>query len=246
MDDGANPLPYARDGRRWRARLPRIVLWCVLPVAALALLKWGYVPVRDKLTFLHHQARCMAFDLPADTVTYTEDASTIARLTGGAASGNGWATAFHNGKPVAYYLAPRSLVYLEQSGACDIPQGSGPVFLHARRAGSGPQRLVVVKTDVMRNFRRLRGTIPDRLLDVSVVWPATVRSGANLTRSLWEPPRGSPAFGTLTLYAGRPDPADDSHFTIDYQTPDGRGTIDGWLQPDDMVTLTVRDGPLAR
>jgi hypothetical protein len=224
----------------------RIALWFVLPPAALALLVWGYVPVRDKFTFLHHQSRCMAFDLPAATVAYTEDPAAVARLTGGAASGGGWATALYNGKSVAYYLAPRSLVYLEQSGACPIPQGTGPVFLHARRSRSGPQRLVVVKTDVMRNYRLVRSDIPDHLLDVSVVWPATTSSRANLTRSLWQPPGGSPDFGTLTLYAGRPDSADESHFTIDYQTPDGRGTIDGWLQPDDTVKLQVRDGPLAR
>jgi hypothetical protein len=213
-------------------------------MAALALLMWGFVPVRDKFTFLHHQSRCMAFNVPADTVAYTEDAAIIACLTGGATSGRGWATHTANGTLAAYYLAPPSLTYLEQSGTCAI-QGTGLAFLHSRRAASRPERLVVVKTDMMRNFRALRNDISDHLLDVSVVRPAAIRSGANVTRQLWEPQGGSPAFGALTIFAGSPDPGDESHFTIDYQTPAGRGTIDGWLQVDDTVKLAVRDGPLA-
>jgi hypothetical protein len=49
----------------------------------------------------------------------------------------------------------------------------------------------------------------------------------------------------LTLYAGQADPADESHFTIDYATRAGRGTIDGWLLADDTVKLQVRSGPAA-
>jgi len=49
----------------------------------------------------------------------------------------------------------------------------------------------------------------------------------------------------IRFFAGQPDPADASHFTIDYKSQDSSGHIDGWLQPDGKsVTLTVRDGPL--
>ena len=59
------------------------------------------------------------------------------------------------------------------------------------------------------------------------------------------PPPGPPDFGDLTLFAGQPDPADASHFTFDYQTPAGRGTIDGRIQPDDTIQFQATSGPLA-
>jgi hypothetical protein len=45
----------------------------------------------------------------------------------------------------------------------------------------------------------------------------------------------------LKLLTGQADPTDESHFTIDYETPRGRGTIDGWLMPDDTVKLELRE-----
>lgn len=47
----------------------------------------------------------------------------------------------------------------------------------------------------------------------------------------------------LRLYAGQPDPADASHFTIRYESKGSGGTIDGWLRDGDSVKLQVRDGP---
>jgi hypothetical protein len=41
---------------------------------------------------------------------------------------------------------------------------------------------------------------------------------------------------------GKPDPADPSHFTIDYAHNAVPGTIDGWLNADDTVTLAPRAG----
>ena len=51
--------------------------------------------------------------------------------------------------------------------------------------------------------------------------------------------------GTRVL-AGVPDPADASHFTIDYVHNNLAGTIDGWLNDDDSVTLAPRAGRVAR
>jgi hypothetical protein len=46
------------------------------------------------------------------------------------------------------------------------------------------------------------------------------------------------------LFAGQPDAADQSHFTIAYESRGRKGTIDGWLANDDSIKLEVRDGPL--
>jgi hypothetical protein len=44
----------------------------------------------------------------------------------------------------------------------------------------------------------------------------------------------------LRLYAGQPDPADASHFTINAVTANG-GTliIDGYLQMNDQITFSI-------
>ena len=242
---GYAPAPRRR-GRKW---LRRVLFACTLAVAVLVLLRWGFVPLQLKAKLLHSQSQCLAFAPAPGTVAYTEDAATIARLTGGALSGTGWATMTHNGKPIAYSLAPEALRRVEQTPGVDLPQGTGPVFLHGRRASGGAERLVVVKTDVMRTYR-VHGNKDvlgmDHLLNASVMRPATLTSSPSVTRTFWNPAAPAPAWGELTLFAGQPDPNDASHFTIDYLTPSGRGTIDGWLQADDTVKLAVRDGPLAQ
>jgi hypothetical protein len=53
-----------------------------------------------------------------------------------------------------------------------------------------------------------------------------------------------PASKPLRLFPGRPDPLDESHFTIPYDAGGVTGTIDGW-QADDSVELVVRDVPAA-
>jgi hypothetical protein len=49
----------------------------------------------------------------------------------------------------------------------------------------------------------------------------------------------------LTVYAGKIDPTDTSHVTVDYLLNGQRGTIDGWLQKDDTMLFYVRSGPAA-
>lgn len=46
-----------------------------------------------------------------------------------------------------------------------------------------------------------------------------------------------------TLYAGRPDRNDASHFTFRYVAKGGAGTIDGWLLDNDKVRFRALDGP---
>jgi len=57
--------------------------------------------------------------------------------------------------------------------------------------------------------------------------------------------------GYLRFFSGRIDPADPSHFTIDYDValvhdpqaiPILHGTIDGWLRDDDSILLEPTHG----
>ena len=45
----------------------------------------------------------------------------------------------------------------------------------------------------------------------------------------------------LRVYAGQPDPADPTHFTIPYRLDGREGVIDGWLK-DDRIELKPREG----
>ena len=47
----------------------------------------------------------------------------------------------------------------------------------------------------------------------------------------------------VRIFAGEPDAADESHFTIPYDVDGTPGLIDGWLDPYDKVRMQVRDGP---
>ena len=46
----------------------------------------------------------------------------------------------------------------------------------------------------------------------------------------------------LRVFAGQPDPKDESHFTIDYELDGVAGRIDGWLRADGVVALEPRAG----
>jgi hypothetical protein len=46
------------------------------------------------------------------------------------------------------------------------------------------------------------------------------------------------------VFAGQLDPADASRFWIEYEWPSGdRGFVDGRLNDDESVTLSIRPGP---
>ena len=242
------PLAYAVGAGSRRRKWVRGVLVAVALLALLVLVTRISVPLRNRITFLLQQDRCLRFSAGRDAVAYTEDAATVLRLTGGAPAGPDWATLADNGRRIAFFRMPDALRHVEQSPAVNLLQGNGPVFLHGRTAPGGQERLVVVKVDLTRSYLRnpkmVLGTV--HLFNASVMRPATLTQNPFVVRTNWQPPAPVPKWGELTLLAGQPDPADAAHFTIDYQTPAGKGTIDGWLQPDDTVKFQVRDGPLAQ
>lgn len=103
--------------------------------------------------------------------------------------------------------------------------------------------------------RRVSDDREPRIVRVSVFGsgtPIAFRYQTRPMRSMWDlgnaaPERSGwiPAWRRpVTLYAGQPDPADESHFTIAYESQGQKGTIDGWLMHDETVKLEVRDGPL--
>jgi hypothetical protein len=112
---------------------------------------------------------------------------------------------------------------------------SGTIFLHERRAKDGRSLLVGVD---LAQIRR------EQPLVVNVAVRVIARGGP------LRPPRTvalrvvavalDATAGNLTMQAGRPDPADASHFTIEYTVADRANVIDGWLLDGGEVKLEPR------
>jgi hypothetical protein len=135
-------------------------------------------------------------------------------------------------------------VFEAQAGISIAP--TEPIlFLHRRRARNGIERLVVV-TRYLQPAQYSSMIVPWHEYSLS---SATFRKPAEIdssrTGSLPSARLEDLAeYGTsLTFYAGQVDPADDSHFTIDYDIDSNRGVIDGYLNEDLTTTIAIRSGP---
>jgi hypothetical protein len=153
---------------------------------------------------------------------------------------------------MAYTTSPNSVIYWQANGAVSpedvcVPKARemlegyeglwANVFLHSRSRPSGGQRLVIVDLADTNFFGLQR----------KVRFVTNISRSGSLYGQTWSDPAtlGMPFEQNelFRLHAGQPDPADASHFTIEYEINSGSGTIDGWLQDDDTVKVKVRDGP---
>lgn len=124
----------------------------------------------------------------------------------------------------------------------------GLVFSHERTAPAGTRRLVIVEVAVAPPVPPQAGPLRQelRLLNY-VIRPGSfgeVPEVANNQAFGWTVQKFSalaPA-DRVRLFAGQPDAADPTHFTIGYAVNGVPGTIDGWLGDDERVKLQVRKG----
>jgi hypothetical protein len=103
------------------------------------------------------------------------------------------------------------------------------VFLHARTSPSGKRRLVSVEAAPSLAYRPA--------WSARVLVPDALRGPADVPGSPYYPDLP----GADRIYAGQPDPADPSHFTVEYENGGERKTADGWLQDDDTLKFSVRE-----
>lgn len=221
------PPPRWHQRPAFRRRLRLYVPVVAVLLAAAAVL---FVPhVRERVRVLYRQRQCMAYTPPQGSVAYDDDpggSAALRRTPGYAASG-----------PAAVRT---NLAWRAYAGPM-LPVA----FMHRRHSPGGNERLVAVQFGESGGGRsadplgRLSLT-PYVPLPGTLVRPragaATLSAGLDMCRTP----------GTTTrLFEGRIDPADPSHFTIDYVHDGTAGTIDGWLNDDDTVTLSPRSGRVA-
>ena len=245
--ESAPPLQYAPPARWHRRRRFRVALvaFVLVIVAALGAVGWKrYGPrLQKRMAMLALQRQCLEYQPAAGTVLYAQDGTDTA-------TSQPWKR-FFGMKPLAAWetfqerhVAPFGPL---RSGGL---QSQGTLFLGERRSPAGNRRLVAVDLRVSWNNKNWAASVEKR-----AVVPGTLRTEP---RETW----GGPPADDLTttnlvgqrdalfmfdwtqkvkLYAGRPDPADPSHFTIDYEIDGRRATVDGWLRDDDAVDLTPSD-----
>jgi hypothetical protein len=147
------------------------------------------------------------------------------------------------------------------------------LFLHARKNPGGHEQLVRVQLQGTHEFesvpydarpepiRRDWQISKRRRLIAQVVSDEGIAQGSRSLilwgnrlpeRVIWTRGADDWEHGQITsekrdvyrFYAGQPDPADPTHFTIDYELDGERSTIDGWLRENSGVELAPRKGAI--
>jgi len=160
---------------------------------------------------MYYQKQCLKFSAPPNSVVFDSDQPQI-----NSAATSVFAT--HSAE-----MSRSALIF-------DV------VFLHQRSNGGG-QRLVMVSTNSPV------GLLPNLAyqLHTTVFEPTPLGS----LHQIKQTPSSILLFRVesethVKLFAGQPDPADASHFTIRFERDGVEGIIDGYLKSDDTVILEER------
>jgi hypothetical protein len=217
---------------RWHTRRVsrRVVLPIVLVLAAGAAYVLGPAWYRHAQS-LYWQRQCMTYAAAPGRVAYSDDPADLPSLLGT----GGYDTNALSPGPSRYVIL-RNAAWRRYAGKAQ-PQ----VFMHGRRSPGGNDRLVVVQ---FATFRGRAFDPYDRLIFTPYVErPSTVFSRTTGPSSSAASLQMFRTPGDATrVTEGRADPQDSSHFTIDYVLNGTAGTIDGWLNDDESVTLSPRVG----
>lgn len=228
------PLPWHRRRRYRRGAI--LLALCV--VAVVIWLKGRQI--WHRAVVLYYQRQCLTYRTSPNFVAFEPDPSRAAVLLQQPEiydySGN---------LPFPEFAAARVPACLQKLVTILKPTGFYGMsvgFLHERRNRRGERKLVVVAPP--SDPRSITYAIAD------------VSSWRGATKTTWITIYFSSAYeeillgrvdrAPLRVYAGQPDPSDETHFTFRYELDGQPGTIDGYLRDGDDIEFRVRDGPAVK
>lgn len=251
--------PHPSRGR-WFKRT--FLAFLVLSNLYFAFDKWGG-GLRLQARMLRYQQQCLRFAQPPTRVVLSTNPSQMAFLLS-----QGYDEPASMGGPNIAHLTfdPTAIDVLHQfdnlsneiesrsrtpataiggifAAPSDVNQTDPLVYLHKRTSPSGHVRLVGCSA----SFFLLPKTFAQ--IEAFAIEPASVfglRRKCELAQAA-APLRLKQAtdYGWIQLFAGQADPTNPARFTIQYETPEGHGDVEGILMDDDAVQLRIADGPLA-
>jgi hypothetical protein len=196
----------------------------VIAVALLVLVGWGWV------TIPRYWINAQTASQHRQWMSYTRPPTHIVFEPSGPKAKELW----QSGK--GYTMRPGGVFHRTGWGG----ELSDALFLHGRRRPDGQRRVVWV------SLGYLSGTPYRFQLEADGYVPATIARPAQRLPNVYADPLPVDAAGKPPrLYAGQPDPNDESHFTMAYEfESEGRsGVIHGWLRDDDTIDFDVQEGP---
>jgi len=252
-------LNYAPSRPRWRRRLKHIIAMAIMVTLVAAVWRWG--PFAWRRAQIHYyQYQCLNYAPSANQVMNEGDpvaarnlclanAQYVARPLWISFPGDldvPW-------RPASKFatLIPSCWTRFDTLGGVNPPVLSthpfaAVMFLHERISHAGNRRLVIVR--FLCGERRFTSSFVEdfnyqsRVLVPAALTPARLVSPK--VQPLADPGQVLGEGANVRIYAGQPDPADLSHFTIRYQMWGQEDVLDGYLNDDDTVKLVARQPPM--
>ena len=230
-----------------RGQLRRITLLCIIIGIGGAAWLWGRKAI-DRTSMLYWQHRCLTYSAPPDQIVYEQNPRKAAALLKDANY-----VGINDGRPGSPTFAGRKAAPLEKlmpflpRPAPILPPaatGSALLFMHELRTAAGERRLVVLESAFSKDAPPLfivgydvnagcydPGTWKMPIVDRTSGYIIDV-----LNQQLTKP-------ADFRVFAGQPDPADSSHFTMTFELNAKRGIVDAYLKDGGHLELKVRQTP---
>ncbi len=239
-----------------KPRLLKQLIRMIVITTVILIVLWGstmsYQWFESRLQIRQWETKCQQFSAPAGTIIYGEDkvVDTMTDVPQYDAGSSRTLQRDHSDdrRHQIKYLALDAAEQL--AFRIGKPVYFGPhLYIGKRVTKSGTVRIIVVVLE--RGDNHFHSNILQPMVaDVLVIEPdrwigkSAVANSTLTTERLGNWPVYSTNGALTEFFAGQSDPSNTSRFTVDYSIGGNKGIIDGVLNDDSTVTLTVRSGPL--
>jgi len=189
----------------------------------------------ERAVLLYHQRGCLNYTAPPDQVVFDSDPARVVKLA------NDPNFVISGGR--AFRRSPEDWLALSR----ELPSGFSPpaalLFMHELRAPGCAPRLVVIEqggNSANPEYFLVPGGFDHRVLE-----PAGIQHALNDVTGpcSGNTPLAPSSRSAFRIYAGQPDPADPSHFTIRFTADGVTRVVNGHLKADGSLDMRGLYGP---